>query len=42
MVGDVQDMPARIDDWSLFQERYAAVLASTHQIFAASTEYLPP
>lgn len=32
MVGDVQDMPARIDDWSLFEERYVAVLSPTHQL----------
>src|SRR6185312_11938131 len=32
MVGDVQDMPARIDDWSLFEERYVAVLAPTHRL----------
>jgi len=32
MVGDVQDVPARIDDWSLFEERYVAVLAPTHQL----------
>jgi DNA-binding transcriptional LysR family regulator len=32
MVGDMQDMPARIDDWSLFEERYVAVLAPTHQL----------
>src|SRR5262249_55344712 len=32
MVGDVQDMPARIDDWLLFEERYVAVLAPTHQL----------
>ena len=32
MVGDVQDMPARIDEWSLFEERYVAVLAPTHQL----------
>ena len=32
MVGDVQDIPARIDDWSLFEERYVAVLAPTHQL----------
>jgi len=31
LVGDVQDMPARIDDWLLFEERYVAVLAPTHQ-----------
>jgi DNA-binding transcriptional LysR family regulator len=32
MVGDVQDIPARIDNWSLFRERYVAVLAPTHQL----------
>jgi DNA-binding transcriptional LysR family regulator len=32
MVGDVQDIPARIDDWSLFEERYVAVLAPTHHL----------
>ena len=32
IVGDVQDMPARIDDWSLFEERYVAVLAPTHEL----------
>src|SRR3954469_13569559 len=32
MVGDVQDIPERIDDWSLFEERYVAVLAPTHQL----------
>ena len=32
MVGDVQDIPARIDEWSLFDERYVAVLAPTHQL----------
>jgi DNA-binding transcriptional LysR family regulator len=32
IVGDVQDMPARIDDWLLFEERYVAVLAPTHQL----------
>jgi DNA-binding transcriptional LysR family regulator len=32
MVGDVQDMPARIDDWLLFEERYVAVLAPTHHL----------
>ncbi|WP_377830974.1 LysR family transcriptional regulator (plasmid) [Bradyrhizobium lupini] len=30
IVGDVQDMPARIDDWLLFEERYVALLAPTH------------
>ncbi|MGY4476178.1 LysR family transcriptional regulator [Bradyrhizobium sp. USDA 3364] len=32
MVGDVRDMPDRIDDWSLFEERYVAVLAPTHRL----------
>jgi DNA-binding transcriptional LysR family regulator len=32
MVGDVHDIPARIDDWSLFDERYVAVLAPTHRL----------
>jgi DNA-binding transcriptional LysR family regulator len=32
LVGDVQDMPDRIDDWSLFEERYVAVLAPTHRL----------
>jgi DNA-binding transcriptional LysR family regulator len=32
MVGDVQDMPARIDEWPLFEERYVAVLAPTHHL----------
>jgi DNA-binding transcriptional LysR family regulator len=32
IVGDVQDIPDRIDDWSLFEERYVAVLAPTHQL----------
>src|SRR5512147_1764525 len=32
MVGDVQDIPARIDYWSLFEERYVAVLAPTHRL----------
>ena len=32
MVGDVQDIPARIDDWLLFKERYVAVLAPTHRL----------
>jgi DNA-binding transcriptional LysR family regulator len=31
LVGDIQDRPARIDDWPLFEERYVALLASTHQ-----------
>ncbi|MGX5733341.1 LysR family transcriptional regulator [Bosea thiooxidans] len=32
VVGDVKDMPPRIDDWSLFEERYVAVLAPTHKL----------
>ena len=32
MVGEIQDMPARIDGWSLFEERYVAVLAPNHQL----------
>jgi DNA-binding transcriptional LysR family regulator len=32
MVGDVLDMPPRIDNWLLFEERYVAVLAPTHQL----------
>ena len=28
----MQDMPARIDGWSLFQERYVALLAATHEL----------
>jgi len=31
LVGDVQDMPARIDEWPLFEERYVALLAFSHQ-----------
>jgi len=30
MVGEVQDVPARIDGWSLFEERYVAVIAPNH------------
>ncbi|OSJ33779.1 LysR family transcriptional regulator [Bradyrhizobium japonicum] len=32
IVGDVRDVPARIDNWSLFKERYVVVLAPTHQL----------
>jgi DNA-binding transcriptional LysR family regulator len=33
MVGkDVQDVPARIDDWPLFEEYYVALLAPTHRL----------
>jgi DNA-binding transcriptional LysR family regulator len=30
MVGDVQAVPARIDDWPLFEERYVAIVAPGH------------
>ncbi|RXH24166.1 LysR family transcriptional regulator [Bradyrhizobium nanningense] len=32
ITGDVQDLPARIDDWLLFEERYVAILAPTHRL----------
>jgi DNA-binding transcriptional LysR family regulator len=32
LVGDIDDKPERIDDWSLFAERYVAVLAPSHQL----------
>lgn len=32
LVGDISDKPDRIDDWSLFAERYVAVLAASHQL----------
>ncbi|WP_245313897.1 LysR family transcriptional regulator substrate-binding protein [Bradyrhizobium elkanii] len=32
MVWDVQDVPDRIDGWSLFEERYVAILAPTHRL----------
>jgi DNA-binding transcriptional LysR family regulator len=32
LVGDVEDMPPRIDDWPLFEERYVAVLAPDHEL----------
>ena len=32
VVGDMEDMPERIDHWALFEERYVAVLAPTHQL----------
>jgi DNA-binding transcriptional LysR family regulator len=32
MVGDVHDVPARIDDWPLFEERYVALLAPAHRL----------
>lgn len=31
LVGDLDDMPERIDDWVLFSERYVAVLAPSHR-----------
>ena len=30
MVGDIEDVPSRIDEWPLFEERYVAVLAPGH------------
>jgi DNA-binding transcriptional LysR family regulator len=32
LVGDVKDIPPRIDVWPLFQERYVALLAPTHEL----------
>jgi DNA-binding transcriptional LysR family regulator len=32
IVGEVRNMPARIDGWLLFEERYVALLAPTHQL----------
>lgn len=32
LVGDINEKPARIDDWSLFSERYVALLAPSHQL----------
>jgi DNA-binding transcriptional LysR family regulator len=32
MVGDVRDIPDRIDTWTLFKERYIALLAPTHKL----------
>lgn len=32
LVGDIDDMPERIDGWTLFCERYIAVLAPSHQL----------
>lgn len=31
-VGDLDDKPDRIDDWALFEERYIAVLAPSHEL----------
>jgi DNA-binding transcriptional LysR family regulator len=36
-VGDLADMPQRIDHWALFAERYVAVVASSHE-FAGLSE----
>jgi DNA-binding transcriptional LysR family regulator len=32
LVGNLDDTPARIDDWALFEERYVAVLAPSHEL----------
>ena len=32
LVGDLNDAPERIDDWVLFEERYVAVLAPSHEL----------
>ncbi|HEY4370232.1 MAG TPA: LysR family transcriptional regulator [Steroidobacteraceae bacterium] len=32
LVGDLGDMPERIEGWALFAERYVAVLAPSHQL----------
>ncbi|NLS03637.1 LysR family transcriptional regulator [Rhizobium sp. P32RR-XVIII] len=32
LVGDLDERPERIDDWALFEERYVAVLASSHEL----------
>ncbi|MBR0716543.1 LysR family transcriptional regulator [Bradyrhizobium liaoningense] len=32
LVGDLDDKPDRIDDWALFEERYVAVLAPSHEL----------
>ncbi|WP_027554399.1 LysR family transcriptional regulator [Bradyrhizobium sp. Cp5.3] len=32
LVGDLDDKPERIDDWALFEERYVAVLAPSHEL----------
>ena len=32
MVGDLDDTPEPIDDWALFEERYVAVLARSHEL----------
>lgn len=32
LVGDLDERPERIDDWTLFEERYVAVLAQSHEL----------
>jgi DNA-binding transcriptional LysR family regulator len=32
LVGDLADTPERIDDWALFEERYVAILAPSHEL----------
>lgn len=32
LVGDLDETPERIDDWVLFEERYVAVLAPSHEL----------
>jgi DNA-binding transcriptional LysR family regulator len=32
LVGDLDDKPVRIDDWALFEERYVALLAPSHEL----------
>ena len=32
LVGDLDDAPERIDNWMLFEERYVAVLAPSHEL----------
>ena len=32
LVGDIQDMSTRIDNWPLFEERYVAILSPNHRL----------
>jgi DNA-binding transcriptional LysR family regulator len=32
LIGDIREMPPRIDAWVLFEERYVAVLSPTHHL----------
>ena len=32
LIGDIREIPSRIDAWVLFEERYVAVLSPTHQL----------